>query len=184
MRYSRGTKKLLIFYAIIIIAALVFYTILFISIREKTIAVSLLSNEIDVVMQREAKLSSIKALVKDTDTERRMLNLYIVGSDEEIGLIEMIEALGNDTGAAIEIISVGIEPLLSNSIESDTAELLRLNFTASGSWKSVFHMLALIESIPFNVTVTQVNLEREADHDKNKSNSWTGSFSIAVVKHK
>jgi hypothetical protein len=184
MKQSR-TKQLLMLAAVMAVAAVVAYAFLFISIRDKIKAASLLLNEADAIEQKEKKLGSVEILVKGIEAERRQIHSYIVEKDDSIDFIEMIEELGERAGAPVEVTSIGIEPLLEDSGESDTGELLRLNFTSSGSWSSLFYLLSLVESVPFNVLIEQANLENAVNPENMKSSkTWEGKFSVVAVKHK
>lgn len=179
------TKKLLLIVSALTIAVLVLYIVFFLQIREKNKNISLLKNEADLVIQKEGRLRSIQQLISDTKDEREKLSTYFVGKDGAVEFIEKIESLEADTGAVIDITSVSVDDI--GDVVNEDAELLRLLFKAEGSWQSIYQLLSLIESLPFNVSVTQANLEGQfvlGEEDEIIDTLWSGNFAIVVAKLK
>lgn len=188
MEYSSKTKQILLTIIVLVIAVSIAYAMLFLNIKEKNNNISALSNEIDIVLQKEIKLRSVKHLINDTEQDRVKLDSHFVTDDEVVNFIEKIENLGTDSGTKVEVISVYVDDV-NKEVTNQAAinELLYLDFKTEGSFAQMFHFLSMLEKLPFKIDIPQVNFEKTLDGTGkvNKSlGSWKGLFSITVVKLK
>lgn len=184
MKHSSKTKQIFLATIILVIVVSVAYIILLLKLKEKNNNVFALTNEVDVVLQKEIKLRSVKSLIKDTAKEREELDSRFVADDNIVNFIEIIEDLGADSGAEVEIISVSVSDINKEiTNKSDIGEFLNLDFKIEGRFAQVFHFLSMLEKLPFNIDILRANLEKISNETKN-ADSWNGFFSIAVVKLK
>lgn len=182
-----NTKKMLIIASIVTLVILSVYIAFFLYVGSKNKSISILSNEVDFVVQKEIRLRSIQSLIKNTEEERKKLNLYFVKQDTIVDFIETIEELAVFSGVTIEIASVSVDDIGGD--ESEVGELLRLNFEVIGTWQDLFYLLAFIESLPFEITLNQVNFHtisgpQEEEEEEEPAQLWTGAFGLTVVKIK
>jgi len=188
MGHSSKTKQILLTTIVLVIVVSIAYIMLFLNIKEKNNAVSLLTNEVDSVLQKEIKLRSVKYLIKDTQDDRMKLDSYFVADDEIINFIKMIEDLGIESNAEVEITNVSIGVVDEKAVNKDKInELLNIDFKMGGSFVEMFHFLSMFEKLPFKIDVKRVNFEKIPDRDIEIDKSlepWKGFFSVTAVKLK
>lgn len=186
MRHSSKTKQILLISVISVIAVSALYVMLFLNIKEKNNNISALVNEVDIILQKEIKLRSVKHIINDTKDDRAKLDSHFVADDEIINFIETIENLGADSDVKVEVTDVSVS---SAGAEADSqvniSELLNLNFKIEGSFAQMFHFLSMLEKLPFKIDILRVNFEKVSDESRiiNK-NPWNGFFSITALKLK
>lgn len=180
------TTRLLAFAFLLALAAVAAHIAFFVFIAETNRSTSALANDVDLITQKESKLRSIQSTIKDTAADREHLSSFLVPAEGIVPFIEAIEAFGVMTGAAIDVesVSVGaIDPSTAADADEALAELVRLSFTADGTWQEVVHTLALVETLPYRVTLTRATL-RAGNTPEEGPTSWSGAFTITAVKKK
>jgi len=186
MPQKNNVKQLLFIIAIATAIAAVAYVAFFLYIRAKNKNISTLTNEVELIVQKEIRLRSIERLINDTKEERAALDTYFVGADAVVAFIETIEALGRETETAIEIASVSVDNI--GESEEEIAELLRLSLKTEGTWQNFFHLLLLVEALPLNIVVTQTNINtvslQQSEDEEIAEKRWEGTLSVVVVKRK
>ena len=177
MNISR-TKQLFILATILLLAALAAYGALFVFIQNANQDISALESSIGVRGKQEMNLRSIQTIAEDTLEERTQLDSYFVSPDAVVDFIETIEQLAIPTGTSIETTAVEEHSELESA---EAHSFLRMQFTVRGSWQEIFHLLALIETLPFYIEVEKANLERELVDGVER---WRGAIAIetAVTK--
>jgi hypothetical protein len=137
-----------------------------------------LKEELDFEIIKEERLRSVKEIVVDVAPQRDEIDSYFVGKDSIVSFIKIVEDLGNLSGVSLEIDSVGVSGLeIGDGVNSEILEQLNLDFTTQGSWQNTFHLIALLESLPYKVSFEELSLEEKVD-------SWNGVFGLKVVKFK
>ena len=183
----KTTKQFLIFSIILATASVVSYIIFFNLVKGKNEDVSLITNEIDIAIQKEIKLKSVKDLIKDTENDRKKLDTYFVADDKIVNFIEDVEKIGSDIGVDVEVVSVSISDSKSQvPAHSKISEQLNLDFKVEGMWSDVFQFLAIMEKLPFKIDISKTSLEVVYSDTARKisSGKWKGFFSITVIKTK
>lgn len=98
--------------------------------------------------------------------------------------MEAIEALARESGTAVEVIGVSIRETQTGPEkvpkETDPDALLRLDLDVSGTFPDLFHLLSLIEQLPYAVALDQFGIERE----EGGGALWGGAWSIRVAAGK
>jgi len=92
------------------------------------------------------------------------LDSHFVADDEIINFIETIEDLGEDSGAEIEVTSVGVgNKSVKKADQASISEFLNLDFKIEGSFAQIFHFLSMLEKLPFRIDVARVNFRINFD---------------------
>lgn len=188
MEHSSKTKQIFLTTIVLVIVASVAYIILFLNIKEKNNNISALTNEVDNVLQKEIKLRSVGHLIKDTQEDRAKLGSHFVADDEVVDFIEIVEDLGVESGAKVEITNVGINTINEEALNKGKFnELLSIDFKIEGRFVEMFHFLSMFEKLPFKVDIRTVNFEKIPEEKRRIDKSlkpWKGFFSITVEKLK
>jgi len=172
----RKTKELLVIALVLNVAAFGLYAFLFVGVKAKNERISVLVNEIDAQVAEEDTHSTIKTIVAQTTKQRNQLSEYIIAKEEAVSFIELLERAGRDIDVIVDITSVQ-ETDISGST---TFEHLTLALTATGTWSGVVRFLGRLESLPYEVSITQAAVSKTEKY----AGSWGISLSLRALKEK
>lgn len=129
--------------------------------------------------QAQAHKLALKELLKtvtDTAPERAELTSRIVGKDSVIELLSLIETVGTEQGVKLTTDSLATSPM------NDIFESLEVHLSAEGSYRSVIHTLSVLEQLPYQSSITAVNLNK--NEQSTGEASWKATFTLKVTKFK
>jgi hypothetical protein len=134
---TRTSTKLFIAIATVALVGMVLCIFLYVRIHghERVVAQSL--GELEGELIREDQLKTIEGLMRDIESERATLDSQFLTEAEIVSFITLLESLDSYTGVSLEIDSV-----------SKQGNTLNISLDATGSWESVYHLLAMIEALP------------------------------------
>lgn len=127
---------------------------------------------------REVQLSTLQRVEEDTAADRAELRTFILGKDDVADFLELIEGAARKQGLTPKTRSVEVEKLEGTT----NFEAIALALEFEGSYKGVTAMLPLIESLPYQLEVRSVSLERTGD--EGATSLWRGILQLRVVKEK
>lgn len=135
-----------------------------------------LSHRAEKIAEQQ-KVSALASLFSNTQVERKDLHTYVVPEDGVTGFLELIERTLREHRLTVETKSVTIEALPGIV----AFESLVVTLETTGSYQDTKQMLALVEAMPYQVSITSVSLERSG---KDSGASWHGAVTIRVTKEK
>lgn len=119
-------------------------------------------------MRREESMHTLSDLLKDLSSETEKLNAFFVAPDGAVGAIERVEALSAVVGFPVTASDVHIE----NQDPVTGEGTLFLNVAVEGTWRSVMHALALLDTLPFQSTLESASLA-VVDSDDKRAARWS-----------
>lgn len=173
---GRKNIELLIVILLLNISAGGCYIFLFREIKAKNEHISGLVNQIEAEANKENMQNSMKTLIVETAPLREKLDGYVIGQESAVSFLELLERIGSDVGAAVDIESVGEDELQQGEFES-----LRLMLKVNGEWSEVVRFLGLLELLPVEGKVKQVTVSRS---DGENEEPWQGALTFIVLKAK
>jgi len=183
------TKKIIIALIVLNLAVFGACFYLFANIKKTDKVVSERLIQIESGIKKEESLRSIKNLMDDTKKERERIADFFVQPNGAVDFIEMIDSLGGIAGVKLEVESVGVEALKSET-DADS-ESFRLSLKTKGSWDNTMHLLSLLESLPYQILFESARFQKISDEsapDNGKkivvSSYWNGNFSFSALKLK
>lgn len=179
MRITK-TAQLIILLALVMIAGVAGYYMFFVEIRDSNQAISLRTNELNTNFSKGEELRTLENIARDTKEDRTKLDSFFITEDDIVVFLENIESLEGDTGANISVESISKKQVEESSI----IEKLDLNITVNGTWRSVYHFLVLLESLPYHVVFSKVQYTGSVSSLEEVEDEWRGSFSFSVTKLK
>ncbi len=174
---------------------LVLYVGVFFSIKGTQESTSLLLNEVETNDKKNDKLQSIRAILRDSDSDIKKLESYFIASDGIVTFIETIEAEAKVSGVKTTIDFVNVDGAQSKNATS-SKETLRLRLSTEGSWAESMYFLSLLEQIPFQVNMERVSLVYSPESESSLSftppkgvklpskRSWKGNIELTALKLK
>lgn len=156
------------------------------SMQDKKVQEADLRNQLAEEIQKNQKLATLKKTLESAEAERVLLEKFLFDPSEEsqIALISQMELLGSvTTGALVTTMSL--------DLTSGDPRSLNGNFTVSGTWGELYHLLQLVESFPTHVVINrfELRLSPEAANPnpllpKSSLDKWAGSLSASFVSLK
>ncbi len=124
--------------------------------------------------QKSRRLVTLRQTLYEAKKERDELASFLVDPREEnqIKLIAQIEELGaSTTGATVNVtafnLTTGKEPVIHG------------DFSFSGQWRSMYHFLSLIESLPTKLIISRFSLQESGQGTPQEK--WSGVLSVDFV---
>lgn len=113
------------------------------------------------------RIHELERTLKDTENERNKISEYFVTKTNAVTFIEQIEKVGKNAGVDLTVNSV--------SDEAKDAGAIQLSFSAAGSFPDIYRLVALVESMPYKVTLKKANISRAGDQTL-----WKGDFTVKM----
>ncbi len=126
----------------------------------------------------ERELSALTALIEETREERALIASYVLTEDSVVSFLSDIEAAAAEQGVTIGTRSLAVTPIAGNA----TFEELTLEVAVLGPYEAVRAMLAIYETLPYQVSIRSVVIERISNTEG--ASAWRGTYQIAVTKFK
>jgi len=128
--------------------------------------------------QREARARSAddaRRLVESTHRMREELAAYLVSTEDPIAFLTTLESLGRATGVELEVDSLSVENGTGTNDKTDSTESqIRVVALVRGTWEAVYQFTALVERMPYAVTVAKVAFEQ----DNKTARQWKGQVHL------
>ncbi len=137
-----------------------------------------LTAETSILEAEESQASQIKQELETTDTRRSELASYFVDVTNPVPFEETIESYGTKTNTKVNFESLEVK---KNPNHLDVA------FAVNGSFSDLYHFLALLESAPYEFSVTHLELQLSAPFDSVSGsktpkyvNDWQARVALSV----
>lgn len=133
------------------------YAWVFFSIKNKTIATTPISEKIEEITGREARIASSVSLLRkeEPNIEKLSAFFYSFKESEIVKFTRNIEALSEQSGATVTL------DALEQGPGEKTAPYLNFRITAVGTFPQVYRLILLIENFPGKIEWKTVNLTAE-----------------------
>lgn len=155
-------------FAVIGILALAFgaYGAGFYYIKAQVEETSVLAQELEQKQVERNNLQETLRAVEETEQMRAQLNTYFVNAADVVSFIEQLESLGEETGVAVTI----------SDLREETNGGLAFRLEAEGMTATVFHFTELLEHMPLNMTIEQVQLQQTSSARRQWRGVYTGTI--------
>lgn len=128
------------------------------------------------VAAKEAKL--LAARMSETARDRETLAQYVLTENSVADFLSLIGNLGRARGVTVQTRSLAVAPIDG----SEVFEQLTLEVDVTGSFASATQMLSLLESLPYQVRVQTVTVNRA--NEAKGDGLWLGAYHLSVTKYK
>lgn len=172
-------KIVLVVVAVVFAVSIWAYILLFGAINTVTEEIDTVQEEYAQVKANEQAQGAREALVLRTKQDRDELNSYVLSLDNPTPVLALVEQLGIDAGVMVEVESVATEKASTKQgggVENDV-ESLQMALSVSGGWDEVYHLLRLLEELPYVAQVDAVALEEVLVEG---SHLWKGQVHLRV----
>ncbi len=131
--------------------------------------------ELEAEARREKSMHTLSDLLRDLSEYTTKLDSFFISPDGAVSVIEDIEALSSVVSVPVTVSDVHIEDQDAKTGEGT----LSMNIAAAGSWRSITHLLVLLDSLPFQSKLESVTLTFE-DGGENAQWSFRGLLTVSL----
>ncbi len=183
-------KKIRIVLGVMALALCVVWYGLFLVIKNKVTEVSVIEAKAEEASQYQDKTRALRSLIKDTEPDVQKLSTRFISSEGSVAFIDTIESLGRETGITVSTESIKV---IESKDDKDIFETLELVLTTQGPWSNTYKFLALLETLPYKLSIHNTAFTRHDETVVNlstttkptaKKYTWKSSFILNVLKHK
>ena len=166
-----GTIKIFITVSVITIAVFGGVVFLYLEIGDVSAQVSEVTRKTKRAQEENKRHQSIHEIFTNNRQEIRKLSTYFV-PPEAVGtseFLDRLERLGEITGVQTTTKSV------EQAGGDDTFPELQLTLQAQGQWHEIYHLLALVETMPFKIDIKNAQLSSGGEQ-------WSLTLDISTIK--
>lgn len=153
------------------VGMVVAYVLVFYAIQTTREEVVQLEKQIEIVALANDTQQNMRRIVRDTEKERAAFEGILVEEGGIVPFLESLEGLGNTTHAIVTVSAVDVLPQEKKSKELQTLALI---VHIEGTFKEVYHTLALLDVFPQPLFIQSVRLTQTPSEE--------GSFWLGEVK--
>jgi hypothetical protein len=157
MKSDKKTLVLLGIATTFTLATIGAYAFLFIAMKNKTETTATLSEKIDELSGREARIASSVSVLRRENTNIEKISNYFFKENEVVAFTKKVEALGGQSGTTLTIES------LDQGFTEKTVPFLNFRIKALGTFANINRLMVLLENFPGKLEWKTVRLVRDAD---------------------
>lgn len=117
------------------------------------------------------KIQGLERTLKDTARDRDSISKYFVSKTNAVTFIEQIENVGKSANVILSVNTV--------SDEAKDVGGIQLSFSATGGFSDIYRLIALVESLPYKVTLKKTDIQK-VDERKEGNAVWKGNFVVTL----
>ncbi|MEN9523973.1 MAG: hypothetical protein RL536_42 [Candidatus Parcubacteria bacterium] len=126
--------------------------------------------------QGKSLMEAYEMTVKD----RAELPKFFVPDSQKVKFIEMLESLGNSTGAKVSISSISADDLAAGATESEGHIMAHMD--VEGTWSAIMRTLIYAENLQYKSSVSMVKISAGGSSDaKDPKSVWHLSFVLDTL---
>ena len=165
---------LAIIFMVLMVALYVFATSL---INKKTVSYTTMFQDTQSQTDAFYMINKQKKLVNNTANLRDQLSSYFINQGSVGNFFEKLEQIAEETNVEFSIISARLGQI--------SEEGLRVQVSADGTFRNVYHFFTLLETVPFGVNITMFDMHTNnvSDTSVETRQPWRGVFDIEVVTY-
>lgn len=132
----------------------------------------------DIVLAEQQNVANEQGLSQTFQTTvaaRSRLHELFIPSDKAVELIEALEGIGTQTGAAVDLAAIAADNLDASA--PGTIGSVNVQVTVTGSWSAAMRTLKLVETLPYPVTIGTVSANSSGSGAAGKR-EWRIAFSV------
>lgn len=142
--------------ALIAVSGFVFSSYYINGLTEKT---SSLQGEIETKQIKIKRIQNLNKSAEKTNADREKLVNYFVESNKAIDFVSELEGVASKFG--LQYSTNSIENIEMENLSVQNKQLLRINMTLSGGWRTILTYLLYIESLPYALNIEKLEMLSE-----------------------
>jgi Tfp pilus assembly protein PilO len=155
------TLKFCVTLGIFVLASIASFTILILLTKAKVAEVDATEDQTRQQVAFAEGNHSLQTLIQDISPNMTTLRSRLVASDGAVGFIEKVESLARESGLSVVVNSI----TTADAIPKDTFQWMQISISTQGSWAGSYQFLALLEAMPYKMTIGKINLKQSSAID-------------------
>ncbi len=113
-------------------------------------------------------------LLNATEQNRAEIGKYLVSTKDPTEFLGLVESSAKDAGVFLEVESIRVD---STEPKEEVRGLSNMTvvFTTQGGWKETYHLLTLLEHLPYVTHIESANIKLDSGGNQG---IWSGSFRL------
>lgn len=172
------------------LAVIAIYYYLYTQVQQKNQNIAELKANIEDLTAQKESLKLARDNISETALLQKEIDNYIIPKDGLVKFLNLLETLGSENRL---VSSVSTVVMSDSPVNPDIFQFLNVELEVFGSWADVYHFAALIELLPYKVSVSVMKLEKISSdvikvttgNQKQISTAgrpWKGTFSLKILK--
>ncbi|MDD5318726.1 MAG: hypothetical protein PHF79_02810 [Candidatus Pacebacteria bacterium] len=187
----KNSSGLFILVAVLVVAAAIGYFLIFSKVRSVSEENAVLAAQVSQLSQSNEHVQALKSVVDQSQGYLDRLNSYFVGSGDQntLQFITQIESLATSVGLQHATQNITLDN--GNGLDALGKQSIGVTFATSGSWSETVRFISLLESSPYILDITRIDLDKSASGagitgatstSPKSQNIWTATYHFSVVK--
>jgi hypothetical protein len=151
------------------------YVYLFHTIKKLGEHSATLFAEVTALEVQESEIGQLRKNVQATDENLKQLTLHFINTGDIVPFLETVEGYGRTLHVVTKFDSVVVEK---------SPNRVTLSLSANGTFTDVYRFIALLESSPYELTFTNVNLQSTDGGTQDKklaTGIWNAHITLSVL---
>jgi Tfp pilus assembly protein PilO len=184
MKNFSQTKKIIIALIVIDMGMCIGAWFFYGAIIEKNRLISQSQSDIQLQNQIISHSSSLESVLKNTEISRAQVENAILPKDGVVPFVDFVENTAKQNGLTV---NVTLDNQPDSQSQINTSYLL-MTLDLKGSWKDLQTFISLIETMPYALSITDLQLAKNLmDNSSNNfssstSSAWQAKISLQVLE--
>lgn len=181
---KKKTKNILIMFLVLDLILIAVFSIFYLYMKEQNIDTNDKENRIKNEIKKQEARSLMQEDLNESKIYGEKIKDLIIGQENIVGFIKIIEDLVYSSGLTFEMKSVSAES--NDNLKIINSEYIRVKLDVVGEWKNIQFFLNLLENYPLKINIDKVIFTKFSDYEakSKKMPQWLGSFEFTVIKIK
>lgn len=175
---KKKTYTILILTFLFMAVSIIIFTLLFSLIKNKNQNSSLINLEINQKIEDKKNLSNLERTIKDTNSQREILQSYILNEKNIDKFIDWLELNGENMGTEVVVNSV-------NSIGAKNA--LEVSLNINGDFNNVLKFIFFLENSNYKIDIKDLflsKLKKQENENSPEIYYWQGQVKFYIISTK
>jgi len=151
LRTNKKTNTILVLTSILLFVSLFTYLYFFWVIKRSNENISLLQKEVIRLEIQESEIDKLKKNLASTKENQEKLSSYFIDINNPVPFFEVVEGYGR---------GAGVKTVFNDVTLKKDPYRLDAGLTATGSFSGIYRFLQILESAPYEFSITKLNLQR------------------------
>lgn len=169
----KSTNIIALIGGLFFVGALIVSVLFFQEVEQEKVTLAELRTAYAQVEQNRDMLSTLVNTLESTKNERIALTALVLTEENIVDFLALIESVGREQQVILKTNTITIQPI------NNVFETVVVSVSAEGTYDALVKTLTLLENIPYQSTVANVQFTRKEDSDM-----WETRYDIQVTKYK
>ncbi len=174
-RYTR--LYITAFFCVVLIGA---YVVAVVVTRRQYAHIQTTQEELLVQIQLERRVRDTAGTLAELSTERAGVKDFFRAPEDIIAIIEELEGFGAYVGTPVAVLQVQVE----NEDPKTREGVFVVSVMSEGSWRSISHLLSLLDSLPYQSSLSQVTLDTSGVDEDTPQPRWALRATVRITLKK